>query len=106
MFGPVQGFTLLSTINASNERIKDWISGKQREQLAPPGTFLWFDVREMALAHNRALEVPEAGGNRFFLVAGHFSNAMVVNAIKQRFSGLVQNLPQVVMSDLPEDING
>jgi hypothetical protein len=37
--------------------------GGWKEQLPPTGTWLWVDVRHIALAHARAMEVPEAGGN-------------------------------------------
>lgn len=32
----------------------------------------WVDVRDVALGHARALEVPEAGGQRFILSGGMF----------------------------------
>lgn len=44
------------------------------QALPPTGTFLWVDVRDVALAHMRAIQVPEAGNKRFFVVAGHCSS--------------------------------
>ena len=43
--------------------------GKAKDEIAPTGTFLWVDVRDLALAHVRAAERPEAAGKRFFIVS-------------------------------------
>lgn len=56
-------------MNTSNHRIRDMVLGNMRAGLAPTApVFTWVDVRDVALAHLRAIQRPEAGGNRFYLV--------------------------------------
>ena len=62
-----------SELNTSS---KDWFmtifhNTKTPEFLA---TFQnsWVDVRDLSYAHVKALEVPEAGGNRFIISSGNF----------------------------------
>ncbi|KAL4963084.1 SDR family oxidoreductase [Aspergillus stella-maris] len=109
VYGPVihhlenQGQSLAS-LNTSNQRIRDFIQGKYRfESLPPTGTFLWVDVRDLALAHVRALEVPEAGGKRFFATAGHCSNKRIVDAIRETRPDVSHLLPQNPVDDFPGD---
>ncbi|KAJ6179554.1 hypothetical protein N7519_010015 [Penicillium mononematosum] len=75
VFGPIVHYlNSLESLNTSNQRLRNLIQGQMKEKIAPTGNFLWVDVRDVALAHVRAIEVPEAGGERFFVVAGFFSN--------------------------------
>lgn len=67
--------------------------GKYKTELPPTGTFIWVDVRDLALAHVRAAELPEAGGKRFFITAGHFSNRMMADIIKEGRPDLADQLP-------------
>jgi nucleoside-diphosphate-sugar epimerase len=64
VLGPVVPYLdSLDDINTSNARIRDMIQGKCKERLSPSlGVYLWADVRDVALAHVRAAEVPEALG--------------------------------------------
>ncbi|KAL4941884.1 hypothetical protein BDV06DRAFT_235783 [Aspergillus oleicola] len=97
----------LSGLNNSNQRIRDFIQGDYRSVSLPPtGTFLWVDVRDLALAHVRALEVPEAGGKRFFVTAGHCSNKRIVDAIGKAKQNLSHLLPEKPVDDFPEDCYG
>jgi nucleoside-diphosphate-sugar epimerase len=50
-------------------------------------------VRDLALAHIRAFEVPEAAGKRFFVTAGRFSNKQISNIIKKNFPEYHSVLP-------------
>jgi nucleoside-diphosphate-sugar epimerase len=106
VFGPIVHYlNSLDSLNTSNERIRDFIQGKfTDDELPPTGTFLWIDVRDLALAHVRAIEVPEAGGNRFFVTAGHFTNKKVVEAIRESHPELSSKLPKNPIDDLPADI--
>jgi nucleoside-diphosphate-sugar epimerase len=72
VYGPVaHHLESLSGINTSNQKIRDFVQGKHTgDQLPPTVTFLWVDVRDLALAHVRALEVSAAGGHCFFTAAG------------------------------------
>lgn len=108
VFGPIVHYlNSLDSLNTSNERVRDFIQGKlTNDELPPTGTFLWIDVRDLALAHVRAIEVPEAGGNRFFVTAGYFSNKSVVDVIRETHPELSSKLPKNPIDDFPADIYG
>lgn len=83
------------------------IQGNTKEKLPPTGTFIWVDVRDVALAHVRAIEVAEAGGQRFFVTAGHFANKDLAGVIRERYPELESKLPpKDSPSDMPADIYG
>lgn len=83
------------------------VRGHCKEGLPPTGTFLWVDVHDVALAHVRAIEVPEAGGQRFFLTAGHFSNKAVADIIREAYPELADKLPpKDSPDDTPADVYG
>jgi nucleoside-diphosphate-sugar epimerase len=101
VFGPVvHYFNSLDSINTSNERVRDMIQGKMKDKLSPTGIFIWVDARDVALAHVRAIEVPEAAGKRFFCTAGFYSNAEIADVIKKNFPDLKDKLPASYESDL------
>ncbi|KAJ4365379.1 methylglyoxal reductase (NADPH-dependent) gre2 [Ascochyta clinopodiicola] len=107
VFGPITHHLLSqSRINTSNARIRDMIEGKMKERLDPTGTFLWVDVRDVALAHVKAAELPEAAGKRLFITAGHFSNADLASIIREEFPEYAKRLPNKVESDQPSDVYG
>jgi nucleoside-diphosphate-sugar epimerase len=64
------------------------------------------DVRDIALAHVRAMEVPEAGGKRFFITAGHFDMKEVADIAKKNFPEYADKLPTELMSDKPDSLYG
>ncbi|KAK8089941.1 ketoreductase, partial [Apiospora hydei] len=115
-FGPIQrGLPRLVSVNASNARIRDLVLGVNGPRGANPGlpptapVFTFVDVRDVALAHLRALTVPEAGGHRFYLVGAHFSNQHVAAAVARNFPGLRDRLPVDIgaeLDDLPADVYG
>ena len=106
VFGPIVHYlNSLDALNTSNHRIRDFIQGKAKDRIPPTSVHLWADVRDVALAHVRAIEVPEAGGNRFFVVAGHYTNKRIVDAIRETHPELAPNLPPPdPRDDLPADI--
>jgi len=105
VFGPVVHYlNSLDAVNTSNQRIRDMIQGKMRHGLAPTGIFLWTDVRDLALAHVKAIELPQASGKRFLITAGYMTNSDIASAIKEGFPELAPGLPEKLKSDLPEDI--
>jgi nucleoside-diphosphate-sugar epimerase len=83
------------------------VHGRWREggipSTAPVFTFV--DVRDVALAHVRALTMPEAGGKRFYVVGGFFSNPRLVGIVRERFPHLEGRLPvrEEEVDDFPED---
>ncbi|KAI1114094.1 ketoreductase [Nemania sp. NC0429] len=106
VFGPVQrNLPSLEAMNASNHRIRDMLQGKMRDGLEPTApVFTWVDVRDVALAHLRALTVPMAGGHRFYIVGGHFSNKRIADIIRDNFPSLADALPSDTVDDLPHDV--
>ncbi|OTB15194.1 hypothetical protein K445DRAFT_301204 [Daldinia sp. EC12] len=108
-FGPVQrSLPSLEVMNASNHRIRDMLQGKMKEELpstAPVFTFV--DVRDVARAHLKAITVPEAGGNRFYIVGGHFSNKRIVDSIRKSYPKFGERLPpEDAPDDFPADVYG
>lgn len=73
--------------------------------MPPTGIFLWVDVRDAALAHVKAIQVPQAGGNRFFVTAGYFSNKDIVEAVRETYPQFESKLPPSdTPSDFPADV--
>ncbi|KAK4867677.1 hypothetical protein LT330_001187 [Penicillium expansum] len=106
VFGPIVHYlNSLETINTSNQRLRNIVQGQMKEKIAPTGNFLWVDVRDVALAHVRAIEVPEAGGERFFVTAGFFSNKKLADIARETHPQLESKLPPAdAPSDFPENI--
>ena len=106
MFGPIVHYlNSLEAINTSNQRLRNIIQGQFKAQIPPTGTFTWVDVRDVALAHVRAIEVEKAGGQRFFVTAGYFSNKDLVDIIREHRPQLESKLPSNDSpNDLPADI--
>ncbi len=96
VFGPVVHYLAsLDSINTSNQSFVDVFQGKWKEAI-PPGAAVqnWVDVRDVATAHVIAgLELPEAGGKRFFVAAGAYTNIELVNAVSKNFPELADRLP-------------
>ncbi|CAH0039091.1 unnamed protein product [Clonostachys rhizophaga] len=108
VYGPVaHHLENLDRLNTSNLNIRDIIQGKYKDSPLPPtGTFLFTDVRDLALAHVRAIEVPEAGGKRFFVVAGHCSHKQIVDGLRKTHPELSSRLPENPRDDFPTDVYG
>ncbi|KAI1436450.1 ketoreductase [Xylaria sp. CBS 124048] len=108
VFGPIQrNLTSLEAMNTSNHRIRDMILGKMKTGLPPTApVFTWVDVRDVALAHLRAMTVAAAGGHRFYVVGGHFTNKRIADAIRARAPPLADRLPKAAdtVDDLPSDV--
>lgn len=102
VFGPPpRHITGLDALNTSNHRIRDLVLGNNRENISPTGPlFAFVDVRDVATAHINALELPEASGQRFMIVAGHFSNKRIADIIREEYPDLKKKLPP---ADSPDD---
>lgn len=105
IFGPVVHYLSdLNTLNTSNTIFRDIIEGKMAQGLPPTGGFPdWVDVRDVASAHVRAMETPEAQGRRFVLAAGKYSNADIACVIRDSFPDLKDKLPASTKNDVPAD---
>ncbi|KAI3540820.1 ketoreductase [Colletotrichum filicis] len=95
IYGPVKlPVKSLSAINTSNQLLAEVILGKHKAGLPPTGLPLWVDVRDVALAHVRAIEVQGAGGKRFLTTAGFYSNEEMANALWNSFPSMREKLPE------------
>lgn len=108
IFGPVlHHLNGLSTINTSNTIFRDIIEGKYVKGLPPTGRFPdWVDVRDVALAHVRALDLPESDGKRFILSAGKYTNEGIARVVRANFPYLKDKLPALVHEEVVEDEYG
>jgi len=105
VFGPVVHYlNNLENVNTSNQRILNIIQGKMKDEVAPTGTFLWVDVRDIALAHVRAIELGKAAGKRFFITAGYMTNKDLIDIIRAEFPEYHSQLPKNPESDMPKDV--
>ncbi|OQD81020.1 hypothetical protein PENANT_c030G05432 [Penicillium antarcticum] len=94
VLGPINhNLTSLNTLNTSNQRIRDLVSGAAKVRCPPTGNYLFVDVRDLGLAHVLAIEKEAAGGKRFFTVSSHFSNAEITEIISEEFPKYKNRLP-------------
>lgn len=83
VFGPVINAQTLSSLNTSNQRLWSFLHGDVKT-IESGGVPLWVDVRDLREAHVAAYEKPEAGGNRFFIVADeYFSNQDIADIYRK-----------------------
>ena len=95
VFGPVSPWLdSLDSVNTSNERTRDLMRGNMKNKLAPTGTYVWVDVRDLALMHVRCIELDGAADQRYFVTAGIFENAQIVQIMRQNFPEYKDGLPQ------------
>jgi nucleoside-diphosphate-sugar epimerase len=107
VLGPIVHYlNSLDALNTSNQRVRNIITGQNKKEIAPTGAFLWIDVRDLALAHVKAAELPEAADKRFFATAGYFSNKEIADIIRKNFPELKDELPtpETPGGDYPKDL--
>ncbi|WVF72784.1 hypothetical protein IAT40_007602 [Kwoniella sp. CBS 6097] len=79
-------------LNTSVEFFWAWITGQKTEADLPSPFGNWVNVKDVAEAHVRALEVAEASGQRFITGAGAFSGQDYVDILRKRYPEL-PNIP-------------
>ncbi|WWC63268.1 uncharacterized protein I303_105868 [Kwoniella dejecticola CBS 10117] len=79
-------------LNTSVAYLWQWLSGKKSESDLPGPLGNWVDVKDVAEAHIRALEVVEASGQRFITGAGYLLGQAIVDGIHKRFPD-AKNVP-------------
>ncbi|KAL8729058.1 MAG: hypothetical protein Q9166_004975 [cf. Caloplaca sp. 2 TL-2023] len=93
VFGPIHPkLQTLDTLNTSNQRIRDMMLGKTQDEIPPGNINLWVDVRDLALAHIRAAERPEAAGKRFFVTAGYYSNRELADDVREQLPDVASKI--------------
>ncbi|EME88785.1 uncharacterized protein MYCFIDRAFT_149364 [Pseudocercospora fijiensis CIRAD86] len=106
VLGPIVHYlNSLDALNTSNQRVRDAMLGKHKDEIPPTGTFIWVDVRDLALCHVLAIEKEEAANKRFFITAGYFTNRQISEAIAKSFPELKDKLPteKTKGGDFPEE---
>lgn len=94
VLGPIVHYlNSLDALNTSNQRVRDLMLGKGKEEIAPTGTYLWVDVRDLAESHVAAIEREAAANKRFFVTAGYFSNKEIAQVIEKRYPQYKDALP-------------
>lgn len=105
VLGPIVHYlNSLDALNTSNQRIRNLITGQCKDEIPDTGTFIWVDVRDLALAHVKAIEIADAADKRFFVTAGYFSNKEIADIIRKNFPEYKDKLPtpETKGGDYPE----
>ncbi|KAJ4372136.1 hypothetical protein N0V83_003909 [Neocucurbitaria cava] len=71
--------------------IWDIITAGINAAVPPTKAPVWVDVVDVAIAHIRALEIEDAGGERFLLAAGTYCNREIVDVVREL--GLGEGVP-------------
>jgi nucleoside-diphosphate-sugar epimerase len=106
VLGPIVHYlNSLDGLNTSNQRIRDIILGKAKDEIPPTGTYIWVDVRDLAEAHVAGIEKEEAANKRFFITAGYFSNKEIAQIVEKNFPQYKDGLPTASTpgGDYPEE---
>jgi nucleoside-diphosphate-sugar epimerase len=82
VFGPAAHNVSLAAPNLSAWDINRFLSG-ELDDVPETGFWSFVDVRDLAQAHVRALEVPEAGNERFFVVSGRYSYQQTADVLRR-----------------------
>jgi len=105
VLGPIIHYlNSLSALNTSNQRVRNFIQGEYKTEIPGTGTFTFVDVRDLATAHIKAMELSEAADQRFFVLEGYFSNKEICEIIRKNFPQYEDKLPgkEVKGGDYPE----
>ena len=96
VYGPNTNATAtLSHLNTSSAVVYSLMSTKSKPSDPVPATgfWSWVDVRDVAQAHLKAYQVPEAGGNRFFICGGNYSNQMIADVLRENVPEIKDRVP-------------
>ncbi|KAJ0276577.1 hypothetical protein CBS470a_010737 [Colletotrichum nupharicola] len=94
IYGPVRlPPKTLAEVNTSNQLLAEVITGKHKGGLPPTALPLWVDVRDVALAHVKAMETEQASGKRFLITSGFYSNPEMGKIVWDNFPDLREKLP-------------
>lgn len=106
IYGPVDhAVTDLNKLNTSSADIWRFMNGSATE-IGDTGFPLFADVRDVALAHLRAYEIPEAGGQRFAITSGNFTYEDVCTILREEYPNLRSKVPDPSASSKKEGLPG
>ncbi|KAG8819819.1 methylglyoxal reductase (NADPH-dependent) gre2 [Serendipita sp. 401] len=94
VYGPIINFQTIRSLNSSSQRFWKFLNGEMKE-IEPSSSPLWVDVRDLAMAHLRAYERPEAGGKRFFIVSDEwYSNQDIADIFRKNYPMFLDKIPE------------
>ncbi|KAI9736280.1 MAG: methylglyoxal reductase (NADPH-dependent) gre2 [Cirrosporium novae-zelandiae] len=81
-------------LNESNSQIySHFIDSSKDAEMPPNGVHLYCDVRDVALAHVKAVVTPEASNKRFLLTAGPVTSQEIADIFRKKFPELESRTP-------------
>ncbi|EWY82496.1 hypothetical protein FOYG_14589 [Fusarium oxysporum NRRL 32931] len=86
VFGPfLQGAVPKSSehLNTSNQIVYGIVSAGQDGEIPATKGPVWVSVKDVALAHLKAIQVPEASGERYLLAAGVYCNQEIADVAQE-----------------------
>ncbi|OOO13804.1 NAD-dependent epimerase/dehydratase [Aspergillus oryzae] len=95
IYGPNINATHVSQLNITSADIYRFMSpdSKPSDPIPDNGFWSWVDVRDVAQAHLKAYEVPEAGGERFFICAGNYSYQQIADILREKVPEVKDRVP-------------
>lgn len=96
IYGPnINATASLARLNSSSADIYRLMSPDVKPSGPVPENhfFSFVDVRDVAEAHLRAYDVPEAGGERFFVCQGNFTYQQFVDALRENLPKIRDHVP-------------
>ncbi|KAB8079286.1 hypothetical protein BDV29DRAFT_151888 [Aspergillus leporis] len=87
--------THVSQLNTTSADIYRFMSleAKPIDPVPENGFWPWVDVRDVVRAHLKALEVPAAGGERFFVCAGNYGYQQIVDILREKVPEIKDPVP-------------
>ena len=99
----IMGPSVCSGDGFSEGWMKNWLNGSKKE--VPRSNVSFVDVRDTALAHLKAVQVPEAAGKRFLLCGHDVWQEEVAKALSAKFPDL--KIPtELAAGENPDPGNG
>ena len=107
VYGPLRhSIDSVKQLNESNGRIYNlFINTTKDAPLPPNGMHVYTDVREIALAHIKAVTVPEASNKRFVICAGQISSQEISDMLRKNVPELEERTPIGVLGGNKLDPN-
>ncbi|KAE8381212.1 hypothetical protein BDV26DRAFT_289702 [Aspergillus bertholletiae] len=95
IYGPNINATHVSQLNLTSADAYRLMSpdSKPSDPIPENGFWSWVDVRDVAQAHLRAYEVPEAGGERIFVCAGNYSYQQIADILRDKVPEVKDHVP-------------
>ncbi|KAJ5345954.1 NAD dependent epimerase/dehydratase [Penicillium brevicompactum] len=109
IYGPnINATANLEKLNTSSADIYRLVSAQTKSSDPVPQNLFWsfVDVRDVAEAHFRAYEIPEAGGERFFICKGNFTYQKFVDVLREKLPEIMDRVPvgNTGTGNVPSDV--